>query len=140
MSYKRLNSDLIDLIELRNELHQMAFNDPQYDDLEDELHDFEDTFNRRYQGYIEPILVRIHKNIAPEIPYLIPTAYVGTHYEYIPENDTYETDGSSGVALENEKGQKYRLIFVPNPTRLLLTSSKDIQVMWNENEPENEIK
>jgi hypothetical protein len=25
---------------------------------------------------------------------------------------------------------------VPNPTRLLLTDSKDIQVVWNENQPD----
>jgi len=140
MSYKRLNSDLIDLIDLRNELHEMAFNDPQYDDLEDELHDFEDTFNRRYQELIEPVLIRIHKKLSPEIPHLIPTAYVANHYEYLSETDTYETDGTSGVVLENEQGKKFRLTFVPNPTRLLLTSSKDMQVVWSENQANDEIK
>lgn len=140
MSYKRLNSDLIDLIELRNELHEMAFNDPRYDELEDELHDFEDTFNRRYQVLIEPILIRIHKKLTPEIPHLIPTAYVGTHYDYLSETDTYETDGSSGVVLENGKGHNFRLIFIPNPTRLLLASKNDIQVVWNETQPDDEIE
>jgi hypothetical protein len=136
MSYKRLNGDLTDLIELRNALHELAFNDPQYDELEDELHDFEDTFNHRYQGLMEPILIRIHRKLAPDIPHLIPTAYVGNHYTYVAEIDTYETDGTSGVLLENEKGESFRLTFVPNPTRLLLTDSKDIQVVWNENQPD----
>ncbi|MBM3918074.1 MAG: hypothetical protein FJ344_01010 [Sphingomonadales bacterium] len=140
MSYKRLNSDLIDLIDLRNELYEMAFNDPKYDDLEDELHDFEDTFNRRYQELIEPILIRIHKKLTPEIPHLIPTAYVGNHYEYLSETDTYETDGTSGVVLENGQGHNFRLTFIPNPTRLLLTSSRDMQVVWNENQPDEAIK
>jgi hypothetical protein len=65
---------------------------------------------------------------------------VASHYDYLPETDTYETDGTSGVVLENEQGHNFRLTFIPNPTRLLLTSSKDMQVVWSETQAENEIK
>ena len=42
----------------RNALKKIDYNDPKYDDLEEELHDLEDSLHVKYGDYLEDVLTR----------------------------------------------------------------------------------
>ena len=44
VDFKKLNGELIQLIDKRNELSELDYNDEEYDTIEEDLHDLEDEF------------------------------------------------------------------------------------------------
>ncbi len=142
MNYKRLNSDLIDLIELRNELVNLDFADEAYDDLEDEIHEFEDTFNERYGEELEAVLENIHTRICPDVEVLLPTAYLAKEYfKSEIEEDTFDIGPDAGVLvetiLEDSKGKPIdaRMTILPSPFRFVLIVKEDVRVIWSSEKP-----
>jgi hypothetical protein len=142
MNYTRLNSDLVDLIEMRNELNELDFSDESYDDLEDEIHDFEDTFNDKYGDELENVLDRIHEAICPDVEVLLPTAYLAK--EYIPsaiEEGSFDLGPDSGILVEtilkDAKGKPMdaRITYIPNPFRVVLITKDDIRTLWSVEQP-----
>lgn len=143
MNNTRLNSDLIDLIEMRNQLNQLDFSDESYDDLEEEIHEFEDTFNERYGDMLESVLDKIHEKICPDIDVLLPTAYLAK--EYLPsaiEEGSFELGPKAGILVEtvltNEKGRPLDayITYLPNPFSIVLILNQDIRVLWSADKPE----
>lgn len=142
MNYKRLNSDLIDLIELRNELVNLDFADEAYDDLEDEIHEFEDTFNERYGEELESVLEQIHTRICPDVEVLLPTAYLAKeYYKSDIEEDVYDIGPDAGVLvetiLEDSKGKPIdaRMTIMASPFRFVLIVRDDVKVIWSSEKP-----
>lgn len=142
MNYKRLNSDLIDLIELRNELVNLDFADEAYDDLEDEIHEFEDTFNERYGEELEAVLENIHTRICPDVEVLLPTAYLAKEYfKSEIEEDAFDIGPDAGVLvetiLEDSKGKPIdaRMTILPSPFRFVLIVKEDVRVIWSSEKP-----
>lgn len=142
MNLKRLNSDLVDLIEMRNELNELDFSDEAYDDLEDEIHEFEDTFNDRYGDDLESILERIHEHICPDVEVLLPTAYLAK--EYYPsavEEGSFDVGPDAGILVEtilqDAKGKPIdaRITYLPNPFRIILITRDDIRTLWSAENP-----
>ncbi len=142
MNLKRLNSDLVDLIEMRNELNELDFSDAAYDDLEDEIHEFEDTFNDRYGDELESVLDRIHENICPDVEVLLPTAYLAK--EYYPsavEEGSFDVGPDAGILVEtilqDAKGKPIdaRITYLPNPFRIVLITRDDIRTLWSAENP-----
>jgi hypothetical protein len=142
MNYTRLNSDLVDLIEMRNELNELDFSDESYDDLEDEIHDFEDTFNDKYGDELENVLDRIHEAICPDVEVLLPTAYLAK--DYIPsaiEEGSFDLGPNSGILVEtilkDAKGKPMdaRITYIPNPFRVVLITKDDIRTLWSAEQP-----
>ena len=142
MNWKRLNSDLVDLIEMRNELNELDFSDEAYDDLEDEIHEFEDTFNDRYGDELESVLERIHEKICPDVEVLLPTAYLAK--EYFPseiEEGSFDVGPDAGILVEtilqDAKGKPMdaRITYLPNPFRVILITRDDIRTMWSAENP-----
>lgn len=100
----------------REELSKLNYNNPKYDDLEEQLHDMEDDFQDNYGDYVEEALQNIHEEICPDSDVLMPIAYLG-----------------KGVYVEVDKhpGKETKLVLVTNPTRILLAIGKDKQeVVW----------
>ena len=142
MNVKRLNSDLVDLIEMRNELNELDFSDESYDDLEDEIHEFEDTFNDRYGDLLEDVLERIHERICPDVEVLLPTAYLAK--EYFPseiEEGSFDIGPDAGILVEtilkDDKGKPMdaRITYIPNPFRIVLLTQDDIRTLWSAENP-----
>ncbi len=142
MNYKRLNSDLIDLIELRNELGKLEFSDEAYDDLEDEIHEYEDTFNERYGEELEAVFEQIHARVCPDVEVLLPTAYLAK--EYFPSEineDEFEIGPDAGVLVEtvyeDAKGRPLdaRMTIMPSPFRVVLVQRDDIRILWTAEKP-----
>lgn len=121
-----LDKALRALVEKKNELAQLDYNDPRYDEAEEELHDMEDDFQREFGEYIEDALHVVHDDIAPDNDVLLPIAYLADKYEKVGEkadgSPLYDTDMQQGVLVDVDDypGKAARLVLIPNPTRLVL--------------------
>ena len=116
MDIKSLDSALQAIELKRVELSKLNYNNPKYDDLEEELHNMEDDFQDNYGEYLEGTLQNIHEELCPDNEVLMPIAYLG-----------------KGVFVEVEKyeGKDTKLILASNPPRIVLAIGKDKQeVVW----------
>lgn len=115
MDTKALDQALQEIVKKRDELGKIDYNNPKYDDLEEQLHDLEDDFQDAYGEYVEEALQTIHDQYCPENDILMPIAYL------------------KGVPVEADKfpGKDTKLILAPSPTRIILSIGKDKnEVVW----------
>lgn len=136
MDIDKLNSDLVELVSRRNLLASIDYNDEAYDQVEEEMHDFEDDFLEAYEDYLEAVFQSVHDKYCPDNDVLLPIAYVAKKYiEKSDENGsvTYGVGPNEGVLVESDDFPKknVRLLLVPSPTRLIMTvDNKDPKVVW----------
>ena len=132
MNLKALDKDIQELIKSRSELSKLDYNNPQYDELEEKLHDGEDAFQEKYGEFLEEILQDVHDEHCPDSDVLMPIAYLAKKY-VISDKGQYSVEPSEGVFVETEKyqGKDTKLVILPNPVRIVLNISKDNQlVVW----------
>src|SRR5690606_28447709 len=99
----------------REELGKLDYNNPKYDDVEEQLHDLEDDFQENYGDQLEGVLRKVHDDVCPDNDVLLPIAYL------------------KGVPVETDKfaGKDTKLLLVTNPIRIILSIGKDKQeVVW----------
>ena len=116
MNIKALDKSLQDILKKREELSKIDYNNPQYDDLEEQLHDLEDDLQDEFGDYLEGALQNVHDEFCPDSDVLMPIAYLG-----------------KAVPVEAEKfaGKETKLSLLPNPPRIVLTVGKDKQeIVW----------
>lgn len=116
MDVKALDKSLLEILKKREELGKIDYNNPKYDDLEEELHDLEDEFQDKYGEYLEAAFQDVHDDLCPDNDVLMPIAYLG-----------------KGVPVEVDKfpGKDTKLILSPGPARIILAVGKDAQeVVW----------
>jgi len=116
MDVKALDQAIQEILKKRTELEKLDYNNPKYDDVEEELHDLEDEFQDEYGDQIEEVLQKVHDELCPDTDVLLPIAYIG-----------------KGVPVEVDKyaGKDTKLTISPAPTRIILLVGKDKQeVMW----------
>jgi hypothetical protein len=137
MNIKDLDKSLSALIEKRNELSTLSYDNKDYDKIEEDLHNLEDAFIEKYGEYLEDVLEKIHDELCPDNDVLLPIAYLGHKYSKggkNPDGTTiYDVDYSEGVWVDVDKypGKDTRLVLVPNPARvLLLIDGKKKEVVW----------
>jgi len=131
----KLNEDLKNLIEKRNFLAELNYNDKTYDDVEEELHDYEDDFVEDYGEYLEDALTKVHDEVSPDSDVLLPIAYLAKKY-YIKEKEgrkLYAPYPGEGVIVEVDKypGHDTRMVLVPDPVRIVLITDKaKVEELW----------
>jgi hypothetical protein len=116
MDVKALDKAIQEIVKKREELGKLDYNNPKYDDLEEELHDIEDDLQDAYGDQLEEALQGVHDTLCPDNDVLLPIAYIG-----------------KGVPVEIDKyaDKDTKLVIVPGPTRIVLLIGKDKQeVMW----------
>jgi hypothetical protein len=116
MDIKALDNALQLIEKKRDELSNLNYNNPKYDEIEEQLHDMEDDFQDKYGDYVEEALQNIHEEFCPDNDVLMPIAYLG-----------------KGVYVEVDKypGKDTKLILATNPTRVILSVGKEKQdVVW----------
>ena len=116
MNVKELDAELQEIQKTKAELSKLDYNDPKYDDLEEQLHDLEDNLQDKHGDYLEEVLQAVHDDLCPDNDVLLPIAYLG-----------------KGVPVETDKfpGKDTRLILLPGPPRIILTIGKEKQdVVW----------
>jgi hypothetical protein len=132
MDLKALDKALQEIAIRRNELKKIDYNNPKYDDLEEELHDLEDALQVKYGEYLEDILQEVHDQYAPDTDVLYPIAYLAKTYTISDKNE-FSVAGTEGVFVEVDSapGKDTKLVIVPNPPRVILNIGKDKQqVVW----------
>ena len=126
MNTNDLNASLISIIQKKQELGQLTYDDNRYDEVEEELHDMEDDFNEKYGEFLEDVLTQVHDEVCPDTDVLLPTAYLPTQ---LAGEDNTAISAKEGVWVDTEEfpDREARLVLVPNPTRLVLSVGKNIR-------------
>ncbi len=137
MNWVKLDQQLTELVEKRNELSQMDYSNDQYDDLEDKLHDLEDDFNEDYEEILEPVLNKIYAKLKSDTDILLPSAYLANQYKKLQKDSngivSYEVEGKQGVPIESDQLGKVdlRIVLIPNPARfMLMVNGKALKELW----------
>ena len=132
MDLKELDTALQEIAKRRMELLKIDYSNPKYDDLEEELHDAEDSFHVKFGDYLEEALQQVHDEYCPDTDVLYPIAYIAKVYQINAKNE-YAVASSEGVYVEVDKlpGKDTKLVLVPNPPRVVLSIGRDQQqVVW----------
>jgi hypothetical protein len=137
MDLNQLDKDLTAIIELRNRLSTFSYADPEYDDIEEELHDLEDDFNDTYGADLEHQLEQIYDKLNSDNDVLLPSAYLANKYiPLMPDARgiiSYEVKGKQGVPIESEQfdGQDVRLVLISNPARIVMQiNGRSLKDVW----------
>jgi hypothetical protein len=137
MNWDKLDQQLTEIVEKRNQLSQMDYSDESYDDLEEELHDLEDDFNEEYEETLEAQLVKIYDKLKSDTDILLPSAYLANSYKpLLPDAKgiiSYEVSGKVGVPIESEQFEKQdvRIVLIPNPVRfVMLINGRQLKDLW----------
>ncbi|MDX5435891.1 MAG: hypothetical protein LPK03_01780 [Pontibacter sp.] len=129
MNSKALNEAIVAILEKKQELRALDYNDARYDDIEEELHDLEDDFNEEYGDELEDVLEDVHGKIKSDADILLPTAYLASSLD---GKELEDGDESEGVWVESDSfpGVEMRLVLVANPPRILLVLADQERVLW----------
>jgi hypothetical protein len=137
MNWEKLDKELTEIVEKKNQLSAMDYSDEKYDDLEEAIHDLEDDFNENYEGVLEKEFEKIYTRLKSDTDILLPTAYIANKYKpVLPDANgvvTYEVTGREGVPIESDQfdRQDVRLVLVPNPVRILMIiNGKSVKDIW----------
>lgn len=135
MDAKGLNQALVALVEKKNELSALTYNDANYDVVEEQLHEMEDKFIDKYGKDLENALEEVHEEYCSESDVLLPIAYVAKKYikKGTDGNIVYDVNHKEGVWVEADKFPKKeaRLVIIPNPARILLMVGPEYkQEVW----------
>jgi hypothetical protein len=132
MNLELIDKKIAEILEKRNALSNINYDDDRYDQVEEELHNLEDQLIEDFGEYFESVLENVHDEICPNNEILLPTAYL-PKITYKNENNEYDFEGKQGVLIDaiGYKGKDTRLVLVPFPTRLiLLIGGKEKKVVW----------
>ncbi len=132
MEIKALDKAIQEIALRRNDLKKIDYNNPKYDELEEELHDLEDSLHVKYGDYLEEILQNVHDKYCPDTDVLFPIAYLAKSYIVNGKNE-FSVANNEGVFVEVDSipGKDTRLVILPNPIRVILNVGKDQQqVVW----------
>jgi len=132
MDTKALDKALQDIAIRRNELKKIDYNNPKYDDLEEELHDLEDALHVKFGEYLEEALQEVHDKLCPDTDVLFPTAYLAKTYTINDKNE-FSVATAEGVFVEVDSmpGKETKLVIVPNPLRIVLNTKDKQQIVWS---------
>jgi hypothetical protein len=137
MNWDKLDLELTEIVEKRNQLAEMDYSDANYDDLEEVLHDLEDDFNADYEELLEKELEKIYSVLKSDTDILLPTAYLANEYKpLLPDAKgiiSYEVEGREGVPIESDQfdRQDVRLVLIPNPARfLMIINGNPLKILW----------
>lgn len=136
MDITALDQALLEIVEKRNELQAIDYEDPKYDDVEEQLHELEDSFIENYGDDMEKVLQEVHDKLCPDTDVLLPIAYMAKRYLAVgtkedgPQNFDVGMQEGVPVILDEYPNHTSRIVLVPNPPRLILqvSNSRRFQV------------
>ena len=137
MNIKDVNKALVIIVELRMRLDALTYDSPDYDNLEEELHELEDDFLEKYGDYLEDALIDVHDEYCPDTDVLLPIAYLAK--KYIKKDTTFDVlDDGQGVWVELEDEFEHlegHIVIIPSPLRIVLfTSKNEKKIVWRSKE------
>ncbi len=125
MDIEALDLSLVAIVKKKNELHEIGYQDPRYDDVEEELHDLEDALMEEHGEELEEVIQQVHDKVCPDTDVLLPIAYLAKSYVPITNDDgseTFDVDLKEGVPviLDDYPDHLSRMVLLPNPPRLIV--------------------
>ncbi len=125
MDIEALDLSLVAIVKKKNELHEIGYQDPRYDDVEEELHDLEDALMEEHGEELEEVIQQVHDKICPDTDVLLPIAYLAKSYVPTTNDDgseTFDVDLKEGVPviLDDYPDHLSRMVLLPNPPRLIV--------------------
>ena len=136
INIEKLNDDLVNLVLKKNELSRLDYSNPEYDSVEEELHDLEDEFLKVHGKEMEEVFKTIHEEFCPDNEVLLPIAYVAKKYKVKKSSDgdvefSVSPDEGVIVDVDNYSDKLTRLVLIPNPSRILLQiDSSHSEEIW----------
>jgi hypothetical protein len=130
MNIEALDHSLLAIIQKKNELKQLGYQDPKYDDIEEEIHDLEDNLMEEYGEEMEQVIQEVHDKICPDTDVLLPIAYLANSYVPTKDDDgkdTFDVDLKEGVPviLDDYPDQLSRMVLLPSPPRLIVQVNRE---------------
>ena len=118
-------------------LEALTYDSPDYDNLEEELHELEDDFLEKYGDYLEDALIDVHDEYCPDTDVLLPIAYLAK--KYIKKDTNFDVlDDGQGVWVELEDEFEHlegHIVIIPSPLRIVLfTSKNEKKIVWRSKE------
>ncbi len=131
METEKLNQAIIQILEKRTALSALAYSDETYDEVEEALHDMEDDFTDEYGDYLEKIFKKVHKEYCSDSEVLLAVSYLPKKVKIVDEE--FEISANEGVIVELDdiKIPEGRLILLPNPPQILLSTPKKTSLVWS---------
>ena len=128
---EKLNQDLVNVIEKRVALAALSYDDIRYDEIEEQLHEAEDDFLKKYDDFLEDILLDIHDELCPDNEVLSPIAYIAKNYQ-VKDSNQYDITENQGVWVEIDEipDKEAHLAILPNPLRIVLTAGNFKKTVW----------
>ena len=126
-----LERELLALVQKKNELAALGYDDPRYDEIEEELHEQEDAFQEAWGDYLEDALHTVHDDLCPDNDVLLPIAYVANRYVKGVDGSWLPAEGGVPVEVDEIPGKGTKLAIAPSPVRIvLIISPKKQQDVW----------
>lgn len=130
MNIEALDHSLLAIIKKKNELKQLGYQDPKYDDIEEEIHDLEDNLMDEYGEEMEQVIQEVHDKICPDTDVLLPIAYLANSYVPTKDDDgkdSFDVDLKEGVPviLDDYPDQLSRMVLLPSPPRLIVQVNRE---------------
>lgn len=138
MDLKALDQSLVEIIKKKNELKQIGYQDPLYDEIEEQLHQLEDALMEKHGKEMEKVIQEVHDRICPDTDVLIPIAYLANSYVPTKDekgNESFDVDLKEGVPviLDEYPDRLTRMVLLPNPPRLIVqVNRKKRFLVWPE--------
>lgn len=131
----KLDNELRNLIDKKSALNGLNYSSAEYDQLEEEVHDLEDTFLSSYGSYLEQAFHEVHDEYCPDNDVLLPIAYVPNEV-LKSDTQTYQAAKGQGVYIEADDfdSSETKLVLLPGPTRIeLLVGFDKKEIVWQAN-------
>lgn len=141
MNIQEIDRALERIVEQRNALSKLSYDDERYDELEDQLHDLEDQFLAKHGKVMKEVISEVHDEYCPDVDVLSPLSYIASEYKKTGQNaqgNLYDTDHNQGlvVDLDDYPGKNTRLVLIPNPLRMVLhIDARTRKEVWRAKNP-----
>jgi hypothetical protein len=142
MNFNEVNQKVLGLIELNDQLADINYNDPRYDELEDKVYGLQDEANAAYGDYFDGVFKEIFKQLNSKDDILNFTDYIARSYmvsgeknpdgslkfDNVPEDCTLIT-----IKPEALKGKRIeaKIYLKPNPLRIGFAIGEHERIVWN---------
>lgn len=132
---KALDEAIIAIIRKRNELSNLDYNDENYDQIEEELHELEDSFLEKYGEYVEDGIAEVYEEFELPSDVLSPLAYLARNYHKMEDGEDgpqYNITSKDGLPVDvpGYESKDTRLVILPNPPRIFLILKGKGKEVW----------
>jgi hypothetical protein len=113
-----LDTALIAIIEQKNKLASLDYNDPLYDEVENKLHEIEDAFVEHFGEELEEIIEGLYELHHFQGEVLSPISYLARKYqvEKTPKETRYAAVKEDALQIDAQN----HLVLLPMPPRICL--------------------